>query len=68
MRKFSQSKKPVAKPKQKGFILYDGASVLDGAPIVVIATLETRSLWFINNNFPVSEVPIFNSTFIASPA
>ena len=43
MRKFSQSKKPVAKPKQKGFILYDGASVLDGAPIVVIATLETSN-------------------------
>ena len=43
MRKFSQSKKPIVKPKQKGFILYDGASVLDGAPIVVIATLETSN-------------------------
>ena len=43
MRNFSQSKKPIVKPKQKGFILYDGPSVLDGAPIVVIATLETSN-------------------------
>ena len=43
MQKFSQSKKPIVKPKQKGFILYDGPSVLDDAPIVVIATLETSN-------------------------
>ena len=44
MRKFSAVKKPTAaKSKQKGFVLYDGASVLDGAPIVVIATLETSN-------------------------
>ena len=44
MRKFSAVKKPTAaKSKQKGFVLYEGASVLDGAPIVVIATLETSN-------------------------
>ena len=44
MRKFSAVKKPTAaKSKQKGFVLYDGASVLDGAPIVVVATLETSN-------------------------
>lgn len=44
MRQFSAIKKPTAaKLKQKGFVLYDGASVLDGAPIVVIATLETSN-------------------------
>jgi hypothetical protein len=44
MQKFSAVKKPtVAKSKQKGFVLYEGASVLDGAPIVVIATLETSN-------------------------
>ena len=44
MRKFSAVKKPKqAKPQQKGFVLYDGASVLDGKPIVVVATLETRN-------------------------
>ena len=30
--------------KTKGYILYEGASVLDGAPIVVIATLETSNV------------------------
>ena len=29
--------------KQKGFVLYDGPSVLDGQPIVVIATMETSN-------------------------
>ena len=29
--------------KPKGFILYEGASVLDGAPIVVIATMATNN-------------------------
>ena len=44
MQKFSAVKKPTAaKSKQKGFVLYEGASVFDGAPIVVIATLETSN-------------------------
>ena len=43
MQKFSAVKKPtVAKSKQKGFVLYEGASVLDGAPIVVVATLRDK--------------------------
>jgi hypothetical protein len=29
--------------KQKGFILYEGASELDNAPIVVIATMSTNN-------------------------
>lgn len=44
MRKLTGSTaKPIAKPKELGFILYEGASVLDGAPIVVIATLSTTN-------------------------
>jgi hypothetical protein len=44
MRKFTATKtKPTAKPKELGFILYEGASVLDGAPIVAIATLSTSN-------------------------
>lgn len=44
MRKFTTAKaKPTAKPKELGFILYEGASVLDGAPIVAIATLTTSN-------------------------
>ena len=30
-------------PNKKGFILYDGPSVLDGSPIVCIATLSTSN-------------------------
>lgn len=38
------NKKPAAKQaKAKGFILYEGASMLDGAPIVVIATMKTSN-------------------------
>ena len=35
--------KPVAMPKKRGFVLYRGPSMLDGAPIVVIATLSTSN-------------------------
>ena len=38
----SKKIKPKA-TKQKGFILYDGPSALDGEPIVVIATMETSN-------------------------
>lgn len=43
MRKLSAKKATIKAPKQKGFILYDGPSVLDGQPIVVIATMETSN-------------------------
>jgi hypothetical protein len=44
MQTFSKVKvTPKAKPKEKGFILYEGKSVLDGAPIVYIATLSTSN-------------------------
>ena len=42
--KYLTSKKVKTKTtKQKGFVLYDGPSVLDGQPIVVIATMETSN-------------------------
>jgi hypothetical protein len=37
------TQKPKAHKKLKGFVMYDGVSILDGAPIVVIATLETSN-------------------------
>tara|TARA_R100001082_G_scaffold13429_1_gene6938 strand:- start:13599 stop:14360 length:762 start_codon:yes stop_codon:yes gene_type:complete len=45
MREFSGGKllKIKVKPKPKGFILYDGPSILDGKPIAVIATLSTSN-------------------------
>ena len=44
MRKLTAKKaQPIAKPLERGFILYEGASVLDGAPIVVVATLKTQN-------------------------
>ena len=44
MQTFSVKKhRPKAKPKEKGFILYEGESILDGAPIVYIATLSTSN-------------------------
>ena len=45
MREFSGGKllKIKVKPKTKGFILYDGPSILDGEPIAVIATLSTSN-------------------------
>ena len=44
MQTFSVKKhRPKAKPKEKGFILYEGKSMLDGAPIVYIATLSTSN-------------------------
>lgn len=44
MRKLTSTKiKTMTKPKELGFILYDGPSMLDGAPIVVIATLSTSN-------------------------
>ena len=43
MRKLSAKKATIKAPKQRGFILYDGPSVLDGQPIVVIATMETSN-------------------------
>jgi len=39
-----KKKTPKALPKRRGFILYQGPSVLDGAPIVVIATLSTSNV------------------------
>jgi hypothetical protein len=43
MRKLSAKKSPIKRPKLRGVILYDGPSMLDGEPIVVIATLETSN-------------------------
>ncbi len=44
MQTFSNRKAtPNAKPKEKGFILYEGKSQLDGEPIVYIATLSTSN-------------------------
>lgn len=44
MQTFSVKKhRPKAKPKEKGFILYEGKSTLDGAPIVYIATLFSEN-------------------------
>jgi len=43
MRYLNQSTKTVKPAKQRGFVLYDGPSILDGEPIVVIATLETSN-------------------------
>ena len=43
MRKLSAKKPPIKRPQLRGVILYDGASMLDGEPIVVIATLETSN-------------------------
>lgn len=36
-------KKPHSNKPAKGYILYEGASVLDGSPIVCIATMETSN-------------------------
>ena len=45
MKRLSSGKlfKIKVKPKPKGFILYEGPSILDGKPIVVIATLSTSN-------------------------
>ena len=43
MKTFSIKKPTQAKPKEKGFILYEGPSALDGQPIVVIATMTTSN-------------------------
>jgi hypothetical protein len=40
---FTSRNKAPAKTAIKGFTLYEGASVLDGKPIVVLATLETSN-------------------------
>lgn len=45
MRKFAQNKVAIAiKPKERGYILYQGPSQLDGKPIVVIATMSTSNV------------------------
>jgi len=43
MRKLSAKKPPIKRSQLRGVILYDGPSMLDGEPIVVIATLETSN-------------------------
>lgn len=43
MKTFSKKQPTKAKPREKGFVLYDGASALDGAPIIVVATMETSN-------------------------
>ena len=37
------TKKTPAKQREKGFIIYDGPSMLDGEPIVAIATMKTSN-------------------------
>ena len=39
-----QKLKTLRGPKPRGFIIHEGPSVLDGSPIVVIATLETSNV------------------------
>ena len=44
MKTFTKNKPAASsKPREKGYILYEGPSALDGAPIVVIATMETSN-------------------------
>jgi len=44
MKTFTKNKAAASsKPREKGYILYEGPSALDGAPIVVIATMETSN-------------------------
>ena len=44
MRKLTTNKPKSKAPKLSGFVLYDGPSVLDGQPIVAIATLSTANV------------------------
>jgi len=45
MKNFSRNKIATAtKPRDRGYILYQGPSMLDGEPIVVIATMTTRNV------------------------
>ena len=45
MRKFTRNKIAIAiKPKERGYILYQGPSMLDGEPIVVIVTMTTSNV------------------------
>ena len=43
MRKLSVKKAVIKRPKLRGVILYEGASILDGEPIVCVATFETSN-------------------------
>ncbi len=43
MHSFSKRKNKPPQTDVRGFIMWEGASVLDGSPIVCIATLETSN-------------------------
>ena len=45
MKSFSSNKIATAiKPRERGYILYEGPSMLDGEPIAVIATMTTSNV------------------------
>ena len=45
MKNFARNKIATAiKPRERGYILYEGPSMLDGEPIAVIATMTTSNV------------------------
>ena len=53
MKNFSRNKIATAtKPRDRGYILYQGPSQLDGEPIVVIATMTTSKVILTPSRLP----------------